>query len=39
MKQELMSSFGVRKAFLFLIRNKDDGLLLFAGAVENPSFD
>jgi len=29
----------VDRPFLFLIRNKDDGLLLFAGAVENPSFD
>jgi serpin B len=29
----------VDRPFLFLIRNKDDGMLLFAGAVENPSFD
>jgi len=29
----------VDRPFLFLIRNKDDGLLLFAGAVSNPSFD
>jgi serpin B len=29
----------VDRPFLFLIRSKDDGLLLFAGAVANPNFD
>lgn len=29
----------VDRPFLFLIRNNYDGLLFFAGAVENPSFD